>query len=191
MTIYVDTIFLKFVLNHPSPDFVTEPSNSKFDICGGHRERTEATNMRKKIICFFLTLVLCFGFTLNVTALEYNVQESSADENCQINSAKYLGMTDIPPKSEEILDLLLTPIQTDIFEKLIEGKSLSRKELVISLNIPRTTVYDNLLKLQKRKIVLKFVRNNGKRGRPIVYWYVPRHILIKLKKGKNNERKNL
>jgi len=60
--------------------------------------------MRKKIVSFFLTLVLCFGFTLNVTALEYNVQESSADENCQINSARYLGMTDIPPKSEEILE---------------------------------------------------------------------------------------
>jgi PKD repeat protein/C1A family cysteine protease len=60
--------------------------------------------MRKKIISFFLTLVLCFGLTLNITALEYNAQESSADENCQINSAEYLGMTDIPPKSEKILE---------------------------------------------------------------------------------------
>ena len=32
-------------------------------------------------------MVLCFGFTLNVTA-EYNVQESSADENCQVKNLK-------------------------------------------------------------------------------------------------------
>lgn len=34
----------------------------------------------------------------------------------------------------------------------------------------RTTIYDNLLKLQKMKVVEKFTKNNGKRGRSLVLW---------------------
>ena len=36
----------------------------------------------------------------------------------------------------------------------------------------RTTIFDNLVKLQKRKLVEKFSMNNGKRGRPLVYWKI-------------------
>ncbi|MFX0077264.1 MAG: hypothetical protein ACFE96_17610, partial [Candidatus Hermodarchaeota archaeon] len=46
----------------------------------------------------------------------------------------------------------------------------TRRDLVKILNSPRTTVYDNLLKLQKRKLIEKFTRNNGMRGRPLVFW---------------------
>lgn len=34
----------------------------------------------------------------------------------------------------------------------------------------RTTIYDNLTKLIKKKIVEKFSKNNGKRGRPPVFF---------------------
>jgi hypothetical protein len=34
----------------------------------------------------------------------------------------------------------------------------------------RTTVYDNLRKLQKHKLVEKITQKNGKRGRPLVLW---------------------
>lgn len=34
----------------------------------------------------------------------------------------------------------------------------------------RTTVYDNLVKLQKKTLIEKFSRSNGKRGRPKIYW---------------------
>ena len=34
----------------------------------------------------------------------------------------------------------------------------------------RTTVYDNLVKLQKRKVVEKFSYNSGQQGRPLVFW---------------------
>lgn len=34
----------------------------------------------------------------------------------------------------------------------------------------RTTVYDNLVKLQKRKVVEKFPYNDGQRGRPLIFW---------------------
>lgn len=34
----------------------------------------------------------------------------------------------------------------------------------------RTTIYDNLVKLQKKKLIEKFSKNNGRRGRPKIYW---------------------
>lgn len=77
-------------------------------------------------------------------------------------------MSEIPP---------MTPIQTNIFTELSHGKSLTRHDLVEKLKKTRTTIYDNLLKLQKEKLVQKFSRNNEERGRPLVLWYIPRHIL--------------
>jgi predicted transcriptional regulator len=68
----------------------------------------------------------------------------------------------------------LSPIQIKLIEFLKNGPA-SRKTLVKGLETPRTTIYDNLLKLQKRKIIQKSRDNNGERGRPLVYW--------KLKKG--------
>ena len=64
----------------------------------------------------------------------------------------------------------LTPIQNNLIKTLNEVGPLTRRELVKKLNTPRTTIYDNLLKLQKRKVIEKFTRNNGKRGRPLVVW---------------------
>ena len=64
----------------------------------------------------------------------------------------------------------LTPIQNNLIKTLNEVGPLTRRELVKKLNTPRTTIYDNLLKLQKRKVIEKFTRNNGKRGRPLVLW---------------------
>jgi len=36
----------------------------------------------------------------------------------------------------------------------------------------RTTIYDNLEKMEKRKLVERFSRSNGKSGRPLVYWKI-------------------
>jgi len=66
----------------------------------------------------------------------------------------------------------LTPIQNNLFIKLRNNGPTTRKDLVKILNNPRTTIYDNLLKLQKRKLIEKFTRNNGMRGRPLVFWKV-------------------
>ncbi len=63
----------------------------------------------------------------------------------------------------------LTPIQYQLIQ-ILEIGSLKRRDLVQLLNSPRTTVYDNLIKLHKRKVVEKFTKNNGKRGRPVVFW---------------------
>ena len=64
----------------------------------------------------------------------------------------------------------LTPIQYNLIRKLQNNGPLTRRDLVKVLNSPRTTIYDNLLKLQKRKLIEKFTRNNGMRGRPLVFW---------------------
>ena len=67
-------------------------------------------------------------------------------------------------------NLILSPIQNNLIKLLKNGRPLTRKEIVNQLNTPRTTVFDNLAKLQKRRVVEKFSRNNGTRGRPKVYW---------------------
>ena len=64
----------------------------------------------------------------------------------------------------------LTPIQYNLMKKLQTIGPSTRRDLVKVLNSPRTTIYDNLLKLQKRKLIEKFTRNNGMRGRPLVFW---------------------
>ena len=66
----------------------------------------------------------------------------------------------------------LTPIQSNLIKKLRNSGPTTRRDLVNILNSPRTTIYDNLLKLQKRKLIEKFTRNNGMRGRPLVFWKV-------------------
>jgi len=65
-----------------------------------------------------------------------------------------------------------TPIQSHLINKLRNNGPSTRKDLVNILNSPRTTIYDNLLKLQKRKLIEKYTRKNGMRGRPLVFWKV-------------------
>lgn len=74
----------------------------------------------------------------------------------------------------------LTPIQNRLIEVLRNKGPLTRKALVEELKVPRTTIYDNLLKLQKRKLIEKFRDCNGARGRPLVYWKIK-------KRGLSNE----
>jgi len=64
----------------------------------------------------------------------------------------------------------LSPIQFNLIKALKEVGPLTRSDLVKELKTPRTTIYDNLVKLQKRKLIEKFSRNNGERGRPLVFW---------------------
>ena len=65
---------------------------------------------------------------------------------------------------------IFSPIQNTLIKVLEETGPITRRDLVKQLSTPRTTVYDNLIKLQKRKLVEKFTRSDGKRGRPLVLW---------------------
>ncbi|MFX1315120.1 MAG: helix-turn-helix domain-containing protein [Promethearchaeota archaeon] len=75
---------------------------------------------------------------------------------------------------KEMLDSkeFFTPIQYNLIKTLVRLGPLTRKDLVNQLRTPRTTIYDNLLKLHKRKMVEKFSRNDGKRGRPLIFWKI-------------------
>ena len=64
----------------------------------------------------------------------------------------------------------ISPIQHNLMKTLEKSGPLTRKELVNELKTARTTIYDNLIKLQKQKMIEKFSRNDGKRGRPVVFW---------------------
>jgi len=66
--------------------------------------------------------------------------------------------------------VFLSPIQYNLLKTLDMVGPSTRKDLVKQLNTPRTTIYDNLVKLQKRKLIEKFSRIDGKRGRPLVFW---------------------
>ncbi|TFG23788.1 MAG: hypothetical protein EU532_13135 [Promethearchaeota archaeon] len=65
---------------------------------------------------------------------------------------------------------LFTPLQNNLVKILEKSGPLTRNQLVKQLGTPRTTIYDNLLKLQKRRVLEKYTRSNGKRGRPLVFW---------------------
>ena len=66
----------------------------------------------------------------------------------------------------------LSPIQYNLLKTLDNICPSTRKDLVKHLSTPRTTIYDNLVKLQKRKLIEKFSRTDGKRGRPLVFWKI-------------------
>ncbi|KKM93952.1 hypothetical protein LCGC14_1203220 [marine sediment metagenome] len=88
----------------------------------------------------------------------------------------------------EIEILHLTSIQLKIFKELSYGKSITRGTLAKKLNIPYTTIYDNLIKLQLKKFVRQYSRKTNKiRGRSSVFWYMPRYVLKVFRKFRESE----
>lgn len=68
--------------------------------------------------------------------------------------------------------LFFTPIQAKLLKILLRWGSLTRKALRAILNEPRTMIYDNLLKLEKTKLIERYAEKTSIRGRPEVYWRV-------------------
>ena len=48
-----------------------------------------------------------------------------------------------------------TPLQNSLIKTLELNGPITRRRLVEFLETPRTTIYDNLLKLQKKKVIEK------------------------------------
>ncbi len=60
-------------------------------------------------------------------------------------------------------------------------KGISRDDLALELLIPRTTIYDNLIKLMKKEInnipyIKYYCKNNGLKGRPTKLFYIPKGL---------------
>lgn len=62
--------------------------------------------------------------------------------------------------------------RVDYTDSYLGNKKGKTYHNVVEQYSKRTTIFDNLIKLQKRKLVEKFSRSNGKRGRPMVYWKI-------------------
>ncbi|MGQ4833262.1 MAG: winged helix-turn-helix transcriptional regulator [Candidatus Asgardarchaeia archaeon] len=59
-----------------------------------------------------------------------------------------------------------------ILSLLREHGPMTREEIVKRLNIPRTTVYDRLVKMILNGLVEKYSNNRRTRGRPKVFYRV-------------------
>lgn len=54
--------------------------------------------------------------------------------------------------------------------KALEKKDLCRKEICQQLNKPRTTIYDNLKRLENGKYIYRYSKKTTYRGRPKIFW---------------------
>ena len=74
----------------------------------------------------------------------------------------------------------MTPIQAELFKTLSHGISLTRADLVKKLDRARTTIYNNLEKLEKQKLIQRYRKQNGLVGRPLTFWFIPKNLLHEL-----------
>jgi predicted transcriptional regulator len=66
--------------------------------------------------------------------------------------------------------LMFSPLQITLMNTLEKEGPLTRKDLVIKVDSPRTTIYDNLARLQNHNLIRKFSRPTNSRGRPLVFF---------------------
>ena len=82
-------------------------------------------------------------------------------------------MTTIPP---------LSYLEKLLLIKLNENGATIRSDLVKLVNFPRTTLHDNLKKLQSWGLVIKYSEHRYRRGRPLVYFCLTELGTKKVKK---------
>lgn len=62
--------------------------------------------------------------------------------------------------------------QIKLLKILSEEGPKIRRDLVKDLNLPRTTIYDNLMRLIRKGLVCKWEYYDGNKGRPPVYFEI-------------------
>ena len=80
----------------------------------------------------------------------------------------------------------LIPTQYKLTMYLLENGAKRRREIVKGLDLPRSTVYDILKKLEGKGIVLRrSVGSTGEKGRPPILWQVEQcYMLVSFKQGR-------
>jgi len=63
---------------------------------------------------------------------------------------------------------------------LLKIDDMIRRDLVDILGLARTTIYDNLVKLERIGIVSKYTVNQGIRSRPLTFWTLDKEKLKEL-----------
>ena len=66
--------------------------------------------------------------------------------------------------------MYFSPLQRELLRILDEKGPMTRADLVKLVESPRTTVYDNLMRLANHNLVRKFSRPTNFRGRPLVFF---------------------
>ncbi len=66
--------------------------------------------------------------------------------------------------------MIFSPLQKELVDLLEKNGPMTRAELVNNLNSPRTTIYDNLMRLSNYNMIKKFSRPTNSRGRPLVFF---------------------
>ena len=66
--------------------------------------------------------------------------------------------------------MMFSPLQLDLLNTLEKNGPQTRSDLIKKLDSPRTTIYDNLTRLQNHNLVRKFSRPTNSRGRPLVFF---------------------
>ena len=67
---------------------------------------------------------------------------------------------------------MFSPLQRELLKVLEENGPMTRSKLVKTVKHPRTTVYDNLTRLQNHQLVRKYSRPTNSRGRPLVFFKI-------------------
>ncbi|MCF2138879.1 MAG: hypothetical protein K9W44_02330 [Candidatus Lokiarchaeota archaeon] len=66
--------------------------------------------------------------------------------------------------------MIFSPLQKELIEVLEKNGPMTRAELVKRVRSPRTTIYDNLMRLNNYNLIKKFSRPTNSRGRPLVFF---------------------
>ena len=66
--------------------------------------------------------------------------------------------------------LMFSPLQLELIDLLEKNGPLTRNNIVKLVGYPRTTVYDNLMRLEEHNLIKKFSRPTNTRGRPLVFF---------------------
>jgi len=75
--------------------------------------------------------------------------------------------------TKEVIQELMTSLSSLQYQitKILENNGpMTRNEIVKDLKSARTTIYDNLIRLERMNILQKFNKRNRMSGRPLVYW---------------------
>ena len=94
-----------------------------------------------------------------------------------IESARRVIFSDLP---RSITERRMRETQIEILKvleahgPLIRGQKYDKKQdtLIAITKYARSTVYDNLEKLKKKKLVERFSEDTDYRGRPVIYWRI-------------------
>lgn len=84
--------------------------------------------------------------------------------------------------------MYLGKIKNNIIKLLWRNNKIQRKVFVKELNYARSTVYDNLVRLEERGIIKREEFDNGKRGRPIKVWFLTQDFITDMESELENEQ---